>query len=85
MKTPHVRLCCINLTLLKPRGDLPSLGVWIINLDVESVVCFSGNIDDKRGNIGPVGQAWCMGGREGGRRQWYGEEGDGSTVDLTWA
>ena len=75
----------MNLTLLKPRGDLPSLEVWIINLDVESVVCFSGNIDHKGGNIGPVGQAWCMGEREGGRRQWYGKEGDGSTVDLTWA
>ena len=37
-------------------GDLPSLEVWIVDLDVEPVVCFTGDVNHKWRNVRSVRQ-----------------------------
>ena len=38
-----------------PFGDFPSLVVRIVNFDVESTICFVGNINIERRNVGSIG------------------------------
>ena len=37
-------------------GDLPSLEVWIVDLDAEPVVCFTGDVNHKWSDVGSVRQ-----------------------------
>ena len=58
-------------------GDLPLLEVWIVDLDAEPVVCFTGDVNHKWSNVGSVRQPLCM---EGvcvcvcGTKKWEGRE-----------